>query len=149
MELTFCCYQKQPSRGILRKRCSENILQMYRKKPMPKCEVLCNFIEITIRHGYSPVNLLHIFRTPFLKNTSGWLLLCYLWTHWRSKYMPLHKKMKFSIKNFFSKSDQIHSFLRTWSHLLKKSLMKNFIFCAVWGGAQEYKEKWIISGVLQ
>ena len=34
-----------------------------------------NFIEITLRHGCSPVNLLHIFRTPFPKNTSGWLLL--------------------------------------------------------------------------
>ena len=34
-----------------------------------------NFIEITLRHGCSPVNLLHIFRTPFTKNTSGWLLL--------------------------------------------------------------------------
>ena len=34
-----------------------------------------NFIEITIQHGFSPVNLLHIFKTPFLKNTSGWLLL--------------------------------------------------------------------------
>ena len=39
--------------------------------------------------------------------------------------------MKFSIKNFFSKFDQTRSFLRIWSHLLKKSLMKNFIFCAV------------------
>ena len=36
---------------------------------------LCNFIEITLRHGCSPVNLLHIFRIPFLKNTSGELLL--------------------------------------------------------------------------
>ena len=34
-----------------------------------------NFIEITLRHGCSPVNLLNIFRTPFLKNTSRWLLL--------------------------------------------------------------------------
>ena len=34
-----------------------------------------NFIEITLRHGCSPVNLLHIFRTPFSRNTSGWLLL--------------------------------------------------------------------------
>ena len=34
-----------------------------------------NFIEITLRHGYSPVNLLHIFRTPFPKNTSEGLLL--------------------------------------------------------------------------
>ena len=40
-------------------------------------------------------------------------------------------KMKFSIKDFFSKCDQIRSFLRIWSHLLKKSLMENFIFCAV------------------
>ena len=38
-------------------------------------KLLCNFIEITLWHGCSPVNLLHIFRTPFLKNTSGGLLL--------------------------------------------------------------------------
>ena len=37
-------------------------------------QLLCNFIEITLCHECSPVNLLHIFRTPFLKNTSGWLL---------------------------------------------------------------------------
>ena len=33
--------------------------------------------------------------------------------------------MKFSIKDFFSKCDQIRS-------KLKKSLMENFIFCTVW-----------------
>ena len=38
-------------------------------------KLLCNFLEIKLRHGCSPVNLLHIFRTPFTKNTSGWLLL--------------------------------------------------------------------------
>ena len=38
-------------------------------------KLLCKFIEITLRHGFSPINLLHISRTPFLKNTSGWLLL--------------------------------------------------------------------------
>ena len=32
--------------------------------------------------------------------------------------------------NFFSKCDQIRRKLRIWSHLLKKSLMENFIFCA-------------------
>ena len=41
------------------------------------------------------------------------------------------QKMKFSIKDYFSKCDQIRSFLRIWSHLLQKSLMENFIFCAV------------------
>ena len=37
--------------------------------------LLCNFIEITLRHGCSPVKLLHIFRATFLKNTSGQLHL--------------------------------------------------------------------------
>ena len=32
-------------------------------------------IEITLQHGYCPVNLLQFFRTPFVKNTSGWLFL--------------------------------------------------------------------------
>ena len=38
-------------------------------------KLLCNFIEITLWHGCSPVSLLHIFRTPSLKNTRGHLLL--------------------------------------------------------------------------
>ena len=32
-------------------------------------------IHAKVRFGCSPVNLLHIFRATFLKNTSGWLLL--------------------------------------------------------------------------
>ena len=32
-------------------------------------------LKSQLRHGCSPVNLLHIFRTPFPKNTFGWLLL--------------------------------------------------------------------------
>ena len=35
-----------------------------------------NFIEIALRHGRYPLNLLHIFWTPFLKNTFERLLLC-------------------------------------------------------------------------
>ena len=42
------------------------------------------------------------------------------------------QKMKFSIKDLFSKCYQIRWKLRIWSHLLKKSLMENFIFCAVY-----------------
>ena len=41
------------------------------------------------------------------------------------------QKMKFSIKDFFSKFDQIRNYLWIWLHLLKKFLMENFIFCAV------------------
>ena len=53
-------FQKQPSRGVHR------------------CSLLCNFIEIAFRHACSPVNLQHIFRTPFPKNTFEWLLLYFL-----------------------------------------------------------------------
>ena len=45
------------------------------------------------------------------------------------------QKMKFSIKDVSSKCDQIRRKLRIWSHLLEKSLMENFIFCAVLYGA--------------
>ena len=41
------------------------------------------------------------------------------------------QKNKFSIKDFFSKCDQIRRKLRIWSHLLKKSLIENLIFCSV------------------
>ena len=39
--------------------------------------------------------------------------------------------MKFSVKDFFSKCDQIRSKPLIWSHLLKKSLIENFIFRAM------------------
>ena len=35
------------------------------------------------------------------------------------------------MKDFFSKHDQIRKKLGIWSHLLKKYLMENFIFCAL------------------
>ena len=49
--------KKQASRGVLRKRCSENMQQIYMRTAMPKCDFN------------------NIFRTPFPRNTSGWLLL--------------------------------------------------------------------------
>ena len=49
--------------------------------------------------------------------------------------------MKFSIKDFFSKCDQIRRELRIWSHLLKKSLMENFFFCAVKVAVQQAREQ--------
>ena len=48
--------------------------------------------------------------------------------------------MKFSIKDFLSKFDQIRRKLRIWSHLLKKYFMENFIFCAV--HAAELVKEW-------
>ena len=75
--------KKQFYRGVLTKKCAENMRQIYRRTPIPKFDfnmLLCNFIEITLRHWRSPVNLQHIFRTHFPKNTYGGLL----WLNWRA-----------------------------------------------------------------
>ena len=65
--------KKQLPKGVLCKRCSENMLQIYTRTPMPKCDF--NKLALPLCHGYSPVNLLHIFGTTFTKTTSGRLLL--------------------------------------------------------------------------
>ena len=73
----------------------------------------------------------NILRSSILRNTTMWVLL----------YITA-QKMTFSIKNFVIKCDQIHSFLRIWSYLLKKSLIKNFIFCAVYGRSNRLWTLW-------
>ena len=50
------CIENHPCRGVV------------------SIKLLCDFIEITLRRGCSSVNLLHIFRAPFFKNTYGRLL---------------------------------------------------------------------------
>ena len=53
---------------------------VFTKKPF--CYRYVAYLQRTtnaeLLHGFSPVNCLKIRRTPFLKNTSGWLLL-YIW----------------------------------------------------------------------
>ena len=61
-----------------RKKYSENMQHIYRERLCRSAisiKLLCNFIEIALRHGCSLVNLLHIFRTLFPRNTCGRLLL--------------------------------------------------------------------------
>ena len=44
------------------------------------------------------------------------------------------------MKYFFSKRDQICSFLRIWSHLLKKSFIENFFFLSSAGESLQITE---------
>ena len=75
-EKLFVSIQTQPSRGVLKKKSSQNMHQIFRKfQSLISIRLLWNFIEITLEYGCSPVNLLLIFRTPFHRNTSGELLL--------------------------------------------------------------------------
>ena len=70
-------------------------------------------------------------KTPYLDNFHA-VGLSSVFTH-SALNQSIHtaQKMKFSIKDFFSKCEQIRTFLRICSHLLKKSLMENSIFCAM------------------
>ena len=71
--LHFNFRSSHPVVGVLRKRCSGNILQIYRRTPKVATllKAQSNFIEITHGHRRSPVSFLYIFRTPFPNNTSG------------------------------------------------------------------------------
>ena len=61
-------------------------------RSMISIKLQSNFIEITLRYGCSPVNLLHVFRTLFSKNTFRWLHLYFLTarklllTQWKSAW---------------------------------------------------------------
>ena len=55
---------------------------------------------------------------------------CQIFTNYVN-YDYTAQKMMFSIRDFFCKRNQIRRKLRIWSHLLKKSLMENIIFCTV------------------
>ena len=56
--------------------CSENMHKIYRRTPTPKYDFnkVAKQLEIELWHESSPVNLQHIFATPFSKNISGVLL---------------------------------------------------------------------------
>ena len=51
---------------------------------MPKCD-FNKVAKQPFRHGCSPVNLLHIFKTPFPRNNPGGLLLNPLTVHLKNQ----------------------------------------------------------------
>ena len=81
-----------------------------------------NLIEITLRHGCSPVNLLHIFKTPFPRNTSWWLPLNIFKTRRFIEKCPKnnHRNKKQSMTMLRS------SFMMRSSFSLTKQSSKNF-----------------------
>ena len=75
-ELAEGKYSSQPPRGVPRKRCSENMPQFKRRTHICRKTISIKlFCKITLRHGCSSENLLHISGQYFLKDTSGGLLL--------------------------------------------------------------------------
>ena len=77
---------------------------------MPKCD----FIEIALRHGCSPVNLLHIFRTAFLKNTSASDSYGYYRPHVPIKIMRQHEMIRAEVnaRDFLKNNLNVGGFRR-------------------------------------
>ena len=89
-----------------------------------RLQEICKENKFEIRHTIIELHFLIYFITLM---TQGVIGLCALFVIYTAQ------KMKFSIKYFFSKCDQIRSYLRIWSNILKKSLMENLIFYAMIG----------------
>ena len=98
-----------------RKRCSENMQQIYRGTPMPKCDST-KLKKVALRHGCSQVNLLHIFRTSFLKITSGRLLLQYL-ISWCAKFPQSFAK---TVNSFYLFDRVWNTPLHKWNYMSLK-----------------------------
>ena len=96
------------------KKCSENTQQIYRRKPMPKC----NFNEVALQlycnHTSAWVfscKFAAWFQKPFLKRTFGWLLLK-LW-------IVLLQALKKKSSDWGKRIDWFEKFI-------KKSVLRNF-----------------------
>ena len=91
--------------------------------------LLCIFIEITLRYGCPPVNLLHILRTPFYKNTYGGMLFVIwkrvLFEDVLNKYFSQTVRDSFQICNYFL------LFLGVFAYFHISSFIFLLLFCKV------------------
>ena len=67
-----CIVQKQPSRGVLRRWCSENMQQIYRRTPMPKSDL--NKVTLQL----------------YWKHTSTWMFSCKFPAYFQNTFSQVH-----------------------------------------------------------
>ena len=60
--------EKQPSRGVLKKRCSENMQQIHKRTPMPKCDFKKDALQLCWNH------------------TSAWVFSCTFAAYFQSTF---------------------------------------------------------------
>ena len=93
-----------------------------------------------LRHGSSPVNLLHIIRTPFTKNISGWLLLfCVTCTYWKPQW---------SFDKVLTKYRK-SCFWRSFSNTLKNAKNTHWSVIVFWSASTFLKTEVILSSFKQ
>ena len=70
--LQYINSQKQPSRGVHKKRCSENMQKIYRRTPMPKC----NFNKVVLQ--------------LYWNHTLAWVISCKLTEYFQNTFLQEH-----------------------------------------------------------
>ena len=74
--------QKQPPRSVLRKRCSENMRQIYRRIPMPKCD----FNKVALQ--------------LYWNRTSAWASSCKFAAYFQNTFFKKHLWVAASVPTF-------------------------------------------------
>ena len=72
-------FQEQPSRGVLRKRCSENMQQIYWRTTMPKCDFKTAALQL------------------YWNRTSAWVFFCKFATYFQNTFSYEHLWMAASV----------------------------------------------------
>ena len=109
--------RKQPPKDVLKKRCSENMQQIYRKAPMPKRD--CNKVVLQLYSSHTSAWVFSskfsaYFHITFSKNTFGWLLL-----YAQSSFSIITRH----IYNKFLKDRLQLRILRTWIKICANSFI--------------------------
>ena len=104
--------------------------QFFKCKPYLK-----NSIKLIKKIKFAAARLKNFLVTRFSRNKSIFLFFSF----GLSINSFTAQKVKFSIKDFFNKCDQIRRRLRIWSHLLKKSLMETTFLCSVLDATERFE----------
>ena len=78
-------FQKQPSRGILRKRCTENIQQIFRRQPMPKCDLIKLLCNPEVFLGKAVLKICNALEL-YWNHTSTWVFSCKFATYFQNSF---------------------------------------------------------------
>ena len=88
---------------------------------------ICN--KFTGEHpGCSPVNMLHIFRTPFPKNTSDGLFLNFIWFHYLMLFFIQKRRIKYKEVDMQSLREKITQY---FFHVLNSCIFSYAIFIPI------------------
>ena len=107
--------------------------ETYRRTSMLKCnfnKVACNFTEIELRHACSPLNLQHIFRTLFPKNTWRAASVNWIINFEKREKIRLDHDENVNITYFFA-VEQVFT-IKITQTLIKSRLFQFFTFRYTW-----------------